>query len=260
MKRSIYIFILFFVSQIIVAFVAFAMVNASALASGGPLMVDVAAYPPVTIGQATCVAEVLLILALIAFRLTSTRRPLTDAFRRGMPRRWWLALLAFVVLSFGIAFVLVPLKLDDFGMQAQFEGMTESWVCILTLVVVAPVAEELVFRDGIQREMMAAGAKPWVAIATSALAFGVVHGDPAQMVPAALMGGALGWLYYTTGDVRLCVPAHIINNAISLGMMQYPEIDESIAAASPWLTVIGGISMCIVAQSMFVMARKKSNV
>lgn len=244
MKRSLIIFLLFMLSQVLGAFFAFGLVNAEAIATNGPLTVDVAAFDPVSIGIATLIAELLLIVVLIRFRLTSPR-PLS-VFTEQLPRGSWMALVGFLLLAFGMSFAMVHLDLDDFGMNAQFEGMKDSWLCLLTLAVVAPLAEELVFRDGILREFCASGSKPWVAITISAATFGFVHGDPAQALPAIIMGLALGWLYWQTGDLRLCLPAHILNNTVALAEMQWPGLEESVQACSPLLLTPAGIILSLV--------------
>lgn len=229
MKKSIIIFLLFFVSQLLGAGLAL-----------------VFGQDPVTTGLCVGVAEVVLIVALMAFRLTSAKLPVTDSFRKGMPVHWWKALGGFMVISIGISFLMTPLDLPDFGMEEQFDAMRESWLCIFTLAVIAPWAEELVFRDGILRAMMQGGAGKWVAIACSAVAFGVVHGDPAQMIPAIVMGAVLGWLYVSTGDLRLCLPAHILNNTLAVIMMAYPEIDEAIAELHPARCIFYGIGLIFI--------------
>lgn len=224
MKKIIIIFLLFFVSQLVGAGLAL-----------------VFGQDPVTIGLCVGVAEVLLIAVLSFFGLLSTKRPVSDSFRKGMPKLWWLALIGFMFFSIGINFLVAPLDLPDLGMEAQFEAMRDSWLCIFILAVIAPWAEELVFRDGILRAMLQSGTNKWLAIACSAIAFGLVHGDPAQMIPAMALGVLLGWLYFSTGDLRLCLPAHILNNSLAIVFMAYPEIDASIDNMSVATCIISGL-------------------
>lgn len=240
MKKSIIIFLLFFASQMLGAGLAL-----------------VFGQDPVTMGLCVGASEVVLIGALMVFRLTSTRFPVSDSFRKGMPARWWTALLGFMIISVGLSFLMAPLDLPDFGKEAQFNAMRESWLCIFTLAVIAPWAEELVFRDGILRAMMQGGAGKWVAIACSAIAFGVVHGDPAQMIPAIAMGAVLGWLYVSTGDLRLCLPAHILNNTLAVVFMAYPEIDEAIAELHPARSIFYGIGWIFLGYEMLEIYGKR---
>lgn len=258
MKRSLYIFLLFFVGQVLLAFFAFGFANFSALIEGGPLNVDAASFSGEALGFGSFCSNALLILSLLLLRLTSPKP--FDCFRKGLPSGGALALVGFLLLSFGMSFALSPLDLADFGMEAQFEGMKDSIISIVAICILAPVAEELVFREGILREMQASGAKPWIAIMTSALCFAVVHGNPMQMVPAAVMGVALGWLYYRTGDVRLCIPAHILNNSVAMVEMHFPELDKSIEACSPFLLVPAGALLIFVGASLLSKLQSSSSI
>lgn len=246
MLRSILIFFLFLVGQLLLAVFALAIGNIGAIMGHAAPVMDINAISGSTIGRGALLANLVLIAVLIACRLTSSRRPLSSAFRKKMPTGSGTALLGFIVLSLGISLALSPLDLSDLGMIEKFDEMKTDILCILSLAIVGPIAEELVFRDGILREMTKSGAKPWAAIVTSALTFAIVHGDPAQMVPAAIMGIALGWLYYSTGDVRLCIPAHILNNSVAFGEMYFPGIDESIEGFSPYIVVPAGLVLLTI--------------
>lgn len=225
MFRSILIFLLFLVGQVLLAVFAVVIGNLDAFMGNGVFVMDINALDGRANGRAALFGNLILIALLIVCRLTSSRRPLSSAFRKKMPIGSGTALTGFIVLSLGISLALSPLDLNDLGLTAKFAEMKSDILCLISLAIVGPIAEELTFRDGILREMTRSGAKPWIAIITSALAFALVHGDPAQMVPAALMGIALGWLYWQTGDVRLCIPAHILNNSVAVGEMYFPEID-----------------------------------
>lgn len=226
MKKIIIILLLFFASQLV-----------------GAGLTLIFGQDPVTLGLCTGVAEMLLIAVLCIFGLVSTKRPVSDSFRRKMPARWWLALIGFAFISLYFNVLISPLDLPDLGMEEKFAAMSESWLCILTLVVVAPLAEELVFRDGIMRLMMQSGTNKWVVIVCSAVVFGLVHGDLAQMIPAIILGVVLGWLYVSTGDLRLCLPAHILNNALGvLFMVAYPTLDDSLEQMGTARCIFWGVT------------------
>ncbi len=132
------------------------------------------------------------------------------------------ALLAIGGVSFGMSLLTEPLSLNDLGLEDMFNAMRSDPLCILALCVVGPLTEEVVFRDGILRHLVAGGMKPWVAVAVGAALFGVIHIDPAQMVPAIVGGIALGALFIRTGNLSLCLPAHIFNNSLAIGLMYVP--------------------------------------
>jgi membrane protease YdiL (CAAX protease family) len=86
----------------------------------------------------------------------------------------------------------------------------------------APVLEEFFFR-GILLKGLLRNYRPAVAIAQSALLFGLMHMSPAQSIATALMGALLGWLYYRTGSVRLCIGLHMLNNLLAFNGMRHPK-------------------------------------
>ena len=219
------ILLLFFAAQLVAALMLELYGNFEAISTEGSFsFIPLDQFTPAAIGTATLVAEVLLMVVLWVFRFTSYH-PLS-VYRRGMPRQWYVGIGGFVLLAFGLSFLLLPFDLNDFGMMAQFEGMKSNVFCLLLLCLVGPMTEEFVFRDGIQRVLAEKGLKPSIAILTSAMAFAVVHGNPMQMVPAFFMGLALGVLYHKTNDLRLCLLAHVLNNSLAVLEMEIPRLDE----------------------------------
>ena len=81
--------------------------------------------------------------------------------------------------------------------------------------LLAPLAEELVFRGAILRSLLLSFRRPWVAIFVSALLFALVHANPAQMPHALLVGLLLGWMYWRTGSILPGVAYHWVNNSIA---------------------------------------------
>jgi membrane protease YdiL (CAAX protease family) len=87
----------------------------------------------------------------------------------------------------------------------------------------APVLEEFFFR-GILLKGLLRNYRPAVAIGQSALLFGLMHMSPAQSIATTLMGALLGWLYYRTGSVRLCIGLHMLNNLLAFNSMAHPKL------------------------------------
>ena len=98
----------------------------------------------------------------------------------------------------------------------NFEGMMHNPLCLLLLCFVGPLCEELVFRVGVVRSLYRHNVPGWAAAAIGALAFALVHGNLAQGIPAFIIGFILGIAYLRTGDLRLCLPMHIANNAFAV--------------------------------------------
>ena len=87
---------------------------------------------------------------------------------------------------------------------------SDPWALLLFAVVLAPVFEELVFRWLLYKKLSAYGAKTYVLF--SALVFALYHGNLNQMFYAFVLGLALGWLTYCTGNIRASVTLHLLVN------------------------------------------------
>lgn len=119
------------------------------------------------------------------------------------------------------------------------------WVLLLSVGVLAPIAEELTFRGLVFRRL-----KDWmpasISIVVSALAFGIYHGNVVQFLYATLFGILLAFIYHRTGTLWTCVVAHMVSNLWSLfGSAWWSQILGRI----PYGTVIGiliEILLCIV--------------
>lgn len=101
---------------------------------------------------------------------------------------------------------------DD--VRQMFASMIQTDWGWIVVGIVAPAAEEVVFRGAILRRLLRMGSlrRPWTAIALSALLFGLVHLNLAQGVNAVLMGLVFGWLYWRTGSIVPGLVLHCVNN------------------------------------------------
>ena len=94
----------------------------------------------------------------------------------------------------------------------------------LTVGLLAPVCEELVFRGAVLRALLRWTPRHWIAIAFSALFFALIHANPAQMPHAFLIGLLLGWLYYRTDSIVPGIVYHWVNNSIAYVVYNlYPD-------------------------------------
>ena len=97
--------------------------------------------------------------------------------------------------------------------RTNFAVMSHSAAGLLAVVVIGPVVEELLFRGVITKKLLQCYS-PWVAILLSALIFGAVHINPAQVLPAFFMGLAFAWLFHQTGSVIPGIVVHVLNNGV----------------------------------------------
>ncbi len=84
------------------------------------------------------------------------------------------------------------------------------WLRILVMVILAPLIEEYLFRKQLIDRMHVYGGK--VAVVTSALIFGLAHGNLSQFFYAFALGLVFGNLYLKTGRLRYSATLHMLIN------------------------------------------------
>lgn len=97
---------------------------------------------------------------------------------------------------------------------------------ILTLTVLAPVLEEMIFRGAILESVRAKKGTA-AAILISAAVFGVIHLIPQQVVNAFFIGLILGYIYIKTGSLVPVIIIHALNNGLAFIMMQWSDTADT---------------------------------
>lgn len=100
-------------------------------------------------------------------------------------------------------------------MEDTFNLILKDRMGYFVIGLLAPLVEELVFRGAILKALLGWFNNHWYAIVLSALLFALVHGNPAQMPHAFLIGLLLGWMYYRTGSIIPGVVLHWVNNTVA---------------------------------------------
>jgi hypothetical protein len=133
--------------------------------------------------------------------------------------------------------------MPNFIEDTMMEQLAYSFWGILTVAIVGPIAEELVFREGVCGYLARNGAKPGKAVWVSAVLFGIVHMNPAQVVVAMIIGFILGVIYIKTGNVVLTTIIHILNNSIAIIQMNVMGDKADEFSMVEW---IGGNTIAII--------------
>ncbi|WP_339812933.1 CPBP family intramembrane glutamic endopeptidase [uncultured Imperialibacter sp.] len=100
------------------------------------------------------------------------------------------------------------------------ELMKPDLTSFLTLVVAAPILEELLFR-GIILEGLLKNYSPPKAIIWSALIFGIAHFNPWQAIGATATGVLIGWAYVRTNSLIPGIIIHFFNNLFAFALMAF---------------------------------------
>ena len=191
----------------------------------------------------------------------------TPVSRNWLATRPWLVIVWVVLLTFG---TILPAEWIYEQLQlampeqtvALFQSiMREPWGYLVVGMLV-PVAEELVFRGAVLRVLLNVFARRshWIAIAISAVVFGIIHMNLAQGLHATLIGLLLGWMYYRTRSVFPGIVLHWINNTVAYVMFNIqPQLADGqlidlFHGDRSMLYMAIGFSSCIFLPSLYQLA------
>lgn len=139
--------------------------------------------------------------------------------------------------------------------EGEFDMIMKDRWGYLVVGLLAPLAEEMVFRGAILRSLLRWKQNPWVGIAISALLFAVVHMNPAQMPHAFLIGLLLGWMYWRTDSIVPGVVYHWVNNTVAYILYNiYPNPDLTLVemfGSEQKVLMALGFSLLIFLPSLF---------
>ena len=139
--------------------------------------------------------------------------------------------------------------------EGEFDMIMKDRWGYFVVGLLAPLAEEMVFRGAILRSLLRWKQNPWVGIAISALLFAVIHMNPAQMPHAFLIGLLLGWMYWRTDSIVPGVVYHWVNNTVAYILYNiYPDPDLTLVemfGSEQKVLMALGFSLLIFLPSLF---------
>lgn len=137
-------------------------------------------------------------------------------------------------------------------------AIKEDVFSLLTIIIVAPVLEEILCR-GIILKGLLKNYSPDNAIGISALFFGAIHLNPWQAIPALIMGIFAGWVFYKTRSVLPGIIIHATVNATSILIFLFVKGQQNIVLR---LGIRDYILLCIFSAVIFaagcIFIRKKA--
>lgn len=101
-------------------------------------------------------------------------------------------------------------------MESDLTALGHTALGVFCLALLAPLLEELLFRGAVMQSLSREGDSPWRGIVLSALLFGLIHMNPAQVFFAFLMGLAFGWITVQTRSLLPVIAGHVLNNSLSV--------------------------------------------
>jgi membrane protease YdiL (CAAX protease family) len=161
-----------------------------------------------------------MVFVITAYALTADGgrvSPATFGFRKFGP-----SAIGTMALAFGAYFVLSLVynalvgppcdKLpDDLGVK---ESTLLAVLAGVFVIGIAPLAEEFFFR-GFLFQAIRESWGVWIAAPASGLIFGVAHFQPDKLVPLAILGTALAYVFHKTRSLWPCILLHALNNTVA---------------------------------------------
>ena len=138
--------------------------------------------------------------------------------------------------------------------EEEFDMILRDRYGYFVIGLLAPLAEELVFRGAILRSLLKWNSRPWVAIVISAALFSAAHLNPAQIPHTFLIGLLLGWMYWRTDSIVPGVVFHWVNNTVAYVLYNfYPNPDLKLIdlfGTQQHVLMAVGFSLCILIPSL----------
>ncbi len=205
MKRIVGLLILFVAAQLL----------------GGLLMFLVTLAEPSAEGLGTSGTAFSLLVSQVALMVflwfSRWVAPADVVGRRVAPAMYAAVLLLMIPALFLANWLTEMLQLEDVNGELLRQLM-HTPCGVLTVALCAPLAEELLFRAGIQGHLQRCVPRTWQAVFLSSALFAVVHANPAQLPAAFLLGMVFGAVYRLTGSLWPSVLAHVFNNSLGVAL------------------------------------------
>jgi hypothetical protein len=157
---------------------------------------------------------------------------------------WKISMIGIIGALIGIFYTDVVSEFFDLpnDMEDVFLNMSNTLMGALAIGVIGPVVEELIFREAILGYMLKSDVNKWVAIIASALVFGIIHANLAQIPFAIVIGIIFGIIYYKTGNIVITSILHIVNNSFAVWTMYSMGEDAKDVSLTEWL---GGTGIAV---------------
>lgn len=102
---------------------------------------------------------------------------------------------------------------------------TPIWLMIVSVVILAPIVEEIIFRKMIIDRLAPYGGA--MAVMISSIAFMLIHANVYQFPYALMVGIVLGYVYIRSGNVKYTIAIHMIMNFLG-SVATIPVQDASV--------------------------------
>lgn len=148
------------------------------------------------------------------------------------------------------------------SMEEQAAQLTEKMLCaeniggllvnLLVIALIPAIGEELTFRGVIQQSLTKGCRNAHVAIILTAAIFSAIHFQFYGFMPRMLLGVFLGYFFYTTQSLWVCIIMHFLNNGSAV-MIYYLDhkgvihanVDTFGSTSSPAI-LVASVILCVL--------------
>lgn len=216
--------------EAVVAFALAALFGLNSLGAGSAQIINLRTRDLIAnaIFSLGLVGFIALFLKLRRFDITYLAGLTRISFRRAVATGFVLMVFAYPLIIFGDW-----ISSRIFGTGASRQGIVELFsnsqlleqrvIIIVLAVVIAPIAEEFVFRFflyGVVRRYVGRT----IALILSALLFAVVHAHLPSLAPLFVLGSCFTLAYEWSGSLLVSMTMHAIFNALTLTALAFPNI------------------------------------
>ena len=139
----------------------------------------------------------------------------------------------------------------EHGEMMELIAAGNPWIMFVTVVILAPVIEEIIYRGVMMDLFRSVGLKISVIVFLQALIFGVIHGNWLQGMYAFLLGIFLGLIYLKVQSIWMPILMHITFNLNLFTRVFHSQFGETgnrffIIIATCISFIVGGILMSLL--------------
>jgi hypothetical protein len=157
-------------------------------------------------------------------------------------------------------------KLENtYNEQVAALSNLKSWgemiIAIFIMAFFPAVFEELFFRGAMQNLFVKWWKKPLLAVIFTSLIFSLIHFSIYLFLSRAVLGFALGYMFYQTKNIWVNIWAHFLNNAIAVGQLFYmsrKHLKIDVNEMDPGLPLWTGIITAVILFFLFKLMEKYS--
>ncbi|MBQ8492709.1 MAG: CPBP family intramembrane metalloprotease [Alistipes sp.] len=160
-----------------------------------------------------------------------------------------------VILLVAISIALTPLAEM---LPADSRSFPEGTFTLISIVILAPIFEEMIFRGRLYNIFHHNGS-PLTSASLSALAFGIVHLEPIVIIEALIVGVVFSYFYIVRRSIIAPIILHMCNNALAYALLVLSYRDESLLnlfgeGLAPTIAYI--VSVLIIILSAVIIIRR----